>query len=335
MKMKNKQLILFILGMIFVGGYITGAHVDLVPWEEPNEEVVPKKSEPTVIKKPSYWESMKGWLKRKPKPEKDDEVLRGGKALGHKGGSPLSIEVAGEYEGGRPDFDVTPQEKAAIIRASNRGFSFFRKPTLKDEQLTSSQQALMKSLIEKIKNNPKYKLTFADMDGLSREELTLVEKIFNRAKQDAAREKKVAVQEAKELKKEEASLSPVEQNIVNKVLQNQGKQGESEKNVIEAVKLMKTTLATFKGKNVTTRSTSVGPVAEEQVTVAQLESAFSKKVMELPATPAHKAELQKLGQDIIKVFTGGNVPGAYWVSFRTDAGLSVDIMKAEAQVPAH
>jgi hypothetical protein len=211
LRMKNKSLSLFTMaGMVLLAGTLQGAHdggFD-VPWEQtPEEPTLVKKIEP-VVKKPSFFDTVRGFFKKKSTTEEivDGPRFGNGNKTGKKSSGAVTIEVAGSSDGALADPGVTAAEKAAIIRAANRGFTFFRKPILKDEPLSSNQQALFKNLIKKIEERPNYKLTAEDMKDLDPQELKLVEKIYNRAKEEARRNKKKAAQEAAKLKKEQAKL---------------------------------------------------------------------------------------------------------------------------------
>ncbi len=100
--------------------------------------------------------------------------------------------------------------------------------------------------------------------------------------------------------------------------------------IISTVKLMKATLATFKGKNVQGKGTYR---EEDSVTVAELRLAFNRAVAALPEG-SDKALFLGIGEKIMSSFESGKVPGAHWASFRRDAGLSVDIMNVKIKSAA-
>ncbi len=199
----NKNKLSFLLALVLVLSFVKveAAHgfdrTDSVPWDQPPEDLSPKRPEESVVvvKKPkTFWETLQGLVGKKPK-----KVVNADEPFVGPGRTSI-VEVAGNPTDGPDDVQDTAAEKAAILRAANRGFTFFRRPTLKGETLTSAQEILLKNLIAKCESNPNYVLKQSDMDGFSKDELKLVEKIFNTAKEQAARNKKAAQPELTKFK---------------------------------------------------------------------------------------------------------------------------------------
>ena len=346
---KNKNNAVLLVGMLAIlfsskamGGLREGFRVDDAPHAEDGDGV---KSEPST----GIMARLRNLFRRAPKPEPQVPV---GKGVVPK------FHIQGVIEGESSTDDsvdaqdtITPTERARIVKVANdQGFTFFRRPTLKDKEsegLTEKQKGLLARLFRECKEDPKYVLKDSDVDGFSKADLKLVKEIFNTAKALANYSRKV--KKAADFQTNEITLM---EWILSKgpQIDNLGPVGYKKHldDVISAIKLMKKTLVTvFEGKKDSDQKNKNNKgnnrvkefyegknlkASRNPELIIDLQVAFNQAASKSPNGKA----LVEIGNKIIAKFQTKDPlladfsqkedqPTHAWLLFRQNNGLPVDI----------